>query len=117
MPYIKNKLKVKTMEEKKPKELSYEELKKIASDLHVDNQKMTAYIHKLQAALDDQMFSQTSFFVSMLFKVLEHPEMHSEEFVNWAAKKIEDALKSFDEVIEGKPEQEQETKEEANEAE
>jgi len=114
MTYVKNKIKVKTMEEnKEKKELTYEELKQVASDLHVQNQKMSAYIQKMQAALDDQMFNQTSFFVSMLFKVLEHPEMHKQEFVDWAVEKVEIALRSFDQAIEGEPEEE---KTEANEA-
>lgn len=108
MTYVKNKIKVKTMEEdKKTKELSYDELKKVASDLHAQNQQMSAYIRKMQAALDDQMFNQSSFFISMLFKVLEHPEMHTEDFVSWAAQKIETALKTFDEIIEGESKEEE----------
>lgn len=99
------------MEEKQKKELSYEELKKVASDLHMQNQKMSAYIQNMQNALNEQAFNQTSFFVSMLFKVLEHPEMHEQTFVDWAAKKVEEILKSFDEAISGEEE------EKANEAE
>lgn len=88
------------MEEEK-KQLSYDELKQVASDLHVQYQKAIAHIQKLEAMLDDTRFNQTSFFVSMLFKVLEHPEHHADEFVKWTVETVEAAMKSFGEVVAG----------------
>ncbi len=81
--------------EEKNKKLTYEELNKVASDLHVQYQKLAAEYNKAMEALRNRDFDYTSFFVQMLFKVMEHPEMYSEEFVKWASKNIEDALMSF----------------------
>ena len=35
----------------------------------------------------------------MLFKVMEHPEMYNDKFVEWTIKHIEDALYSFDKAM------------------
>jgi hypothetical protein len=47
----------------------------------------------------------------MLFKVMEHPEMYSTEFVDWSSKNIESALKAFANA--SAPEKEEEKKDEA----
>lgn len=85
------------MEEKKQKQekLSYEQLQKLAGDLSQQNQLLSMRIQKMEEALQNRDFDYTSFFVSMLFKVMEHPEMYSDEFVSWTAKHIEDTLTAF----------------------
>lgn len=80
-----------------PKKLSYEELSQAASNLHVQYQKLLAEYKKAVNALNDRSFEYTSFFLSMLFKVLEHPEMYSEEFTKWCATNIEASLRTFEE--------------------
>ena len=87
--------KKKIAEEAAQKELSYDELKRVASDLHVQYQKLQAEYLKARQALDEQDFNYTAFFLQMLFKVLEHPENYSKEFVPWCAKNIELALTTF----------------------
>ena len=99
------------MEEKKQNKLSYEELSKKFGELYAQYQKATEYIQKLQGALNENTFNQTSFFISMLFKVMEHPEMYNEDFVKWAQENIESALRTFAEAF-AEP-KEEEKKEEA----
>lgn len=100
----------KAMEEKK---LTYEELKQRLSDLHVQYQKLVQEYQKAMEALRNRDFEYTSFFLQMLFKVMEHPEMYTNEFVAWCSKNIEQAIMTFAESA--KPEQEEKPKE--NEAE
>lgn len=83
----------------KQEKLSYDDLQRVAGELSQQNQKMLAQIRQMQQALNDRGFDYTSFFLSMLFKVMEHPEMYSDNFVSWASGKIEDALMSFDKAI------------------
>jgi len=88
------------MEEKKEqKKLSYEELAQQYGQLHLDYQKLVAQYKQAIAALQNKDFDYTSFFLSMLFKVMEHPEMYESEFVDWTAKHIQDALYSFDNAM------------------
>lgn len=108
------------MEENKNKKLSYEELSQAASDLHVQYQKLVAEYKKLgeeyqkaMEALHNRDFDYTSFFLSMLFKVMDHPEMYNDKFVSWCSENIEGALTSFAENA--KPKEEEKTDE--NEAE
>ena len=102
-----------TMEENKNKKLSYEELSQAASDLHVQYQKLVVEYQKAMEALRNRDFDYTSFFLSMLFKVMEHPEMYNDKFVSWCSENIEGALTSFAENT--KPKEEEKTDE--NEAE
>lgn len=81
---------------KQPQKLTYEQLQKVAGDLHQQNQQLIQQIQQMQSALEDRSFNYTSFFLSMLFKVMEHPEMYSDNFVSWASGKIEEALMEFD---------------------
>jgi hypothetical protein len=86
------------MEEKKnqkPEKLSYEELSKAASELHVQYQKLMVEYQKAMDALNNREFDYTSFFLQMLFKVLEHPSQYNKQFVSWAAKNVEAMLTSF----------------------
>lgn len=85
------------MEDKK--KLTYEELSQRFGELYSQYQKATEYIQKLQAAMSENSFNQTSFFISMLFKVMEHPEMYSEDFVKWSQENIESALRTFAEAF------------------
>lgn len=91
------------MEEKKKsgqqEKLSYEELVKNFGELHLQYQKLVAEYRKAMEALNSRDFDYTSFFLSMLFKVMEHPEMYNEEFVSWTTKHIEDALYAFDNAM------------------
>ena len=96
------------MEEKKkngqPEKLSYEDLAKNFGELHLQYQKLVQEYQKAVQALNSRDFDYTSFFLSMLFKVMEHPEMYNEEFVSWAGKHIEDALYAFDSAMKQQPE-------------
>lgn len=88
------------MEEKnQTKKLSYEELSKAASELHVQYQKLVAEYRKAMTALNNRDFDYMSFLLTMLFKVMEHPEMYTENFVKWAAQNIEQSLTSFAESM------------------
>lgn len=102
-------------EQKKPGQpdgkLSYDELNKAASEIHLQYQRLTEQYRKLAQehqralqALESREFDYTSFFVSMLFKVLEHPDQYDYDFVKWSAGKIQDALRSFDQAMNEKPE-------------
>ena len=95
------------MEEKtQNKKLSYDELSKAASELHVQYQKLLQEYQKAMEALHNREFDYTSFLLQMLFKVMEHPEMYKSEFVDWCSNNIEAALTTFAESMAkpGKPE-------------
>lgn len=83
----------------KQEKLSYEKLQQVAGELSQQNQKMYQRMMEMQKALENRDFDYTSFFLSMLFKVMEHPEMYKDDFVSWASGRIEDALTSFDNAI------------------
>lgn len=85
---------------KKPEKLSYEKLQQIAGELHQQNQRLVQQVQQMETALEDRSFNITSFFLSMLFKVMEHTEMYSDNFVSWASGKIETALMDFDKATE-----------------
>lgn len=77
------------------KKLTYEELSQKFGELFAQYQKATAYIQKLESAMNENSFNQTSFFISMLFKVMDHPEQYNPDFVKWASENIESALREF----------------------
>ena len=85
--------------EEKQKKLTYEELAKNFGELHLQYPKLVDAYQKALQALNNKDFDYTSFFLSMLFKVMEHPEMYENEFVEWTAKHIQDALYSFAEMM------------------
>ncbi len=93
------------------RKLTYEELSKAASDLHVNYQKLMIEYRKAMEALQNRDFDYTSFFLSSLFRVMEHPEMYKDEFVNWCVENIESALTTFAESM--KPQDTEEKKDEA----
>ena len=92
--------------------LTREELVQQLSDLHYQYQKATNYIQQLQQKLQEADFSYSSFYLSMLFKVMESPAMFSQEFVSKCATEIEDALTSFHDAMVSQS-SEQEVKNEA----
>ena len=87
------------MEEKKQKQentpLTFEKLKEYYGELSQRYQQLADQNEQMMRALQSREFDYMSFFVSMLFKVMEHPEMYSGDFTDWASKEIEDALRSF----------------------
>jgi len=94
------------MEEKKTgqqEKLTYDELKQKFGDLFAQYQKLSAEYQRAVEALNARDFDYTSFFLSMLFKVMEHPEMYTDTFVTWSGKKIEEAMYSFDKAMAGQP--------------
>ena len=93
-------------EKKKEQKLSYEDLQKLAGELSQQNQKMYQQLKQMHEALERRDFDYSSFFLSMLFKVMEHPEMYTDEFVNWSSKQIESALYAFAAAIAPKQEEE-----------
>ena len=97
------------MEEKtkkgQPEKLTYEELANKFGELHLQYQKLQDAYQRAMQALDSRDFDYTSFFLSMLFKVMEHPEMYTDAFTTWTRKKIENALYSFDKAMNGQPEE------------
>lgn len=90
------------MEEKKKQtnpggaKLSYEELSKAASELHVQYQKLMSEYKKVVEALNNRDMEYSTMFIQMMFKVLEHPDYYAPDFPKWCAEKIEDAIKTFD---------------------
>ena len=88
-----------------PQKLSYEKLKQALGNLEIQYNKLSEMYQRAMEALNARDFDYTSFFLSMLFKVMEHPEMYTDTFVTWAGKKIEDALYSFDKAMTGQPEE------------
>ena len=88
-------------EKKKPgqEKLSYEQLAKNFGELHLQYQKLYAEYQKAMEALNSRDFDYSSFFLSALFRVMEHPEMYNDKFVEWTGKHIEDALYAFDKAM------------------
>lgn len=96
----------------KQEKLSYEKLNQMAGDLYQQNQQLIARMKQMQAALDESEFNRQSFFLSMLFKVVEHSDRYKSDFVVWCVENIESALTSFADGLSS----EEEKKEDANEA-
>ena len=84
--------------EEKQKKLTYEELAKNFGELHLQYQKLAEAYQKAMQALNSRDFDYMSFFLSMLFKVMEHPGMYSDEFVKWCVENIQNALVSFEQA-------------------
>ena len=82
-------------ENKKEQKLSYEELQQKFGELFAQYQKLMKAYQEANKALGARGFEYTSFFLSCLFRVMEHPEMYTEGFVKWGSENIEDALRSF----------------------
>lgn len=81
--------------QEEPKKLTYEQLSKAASDLHVQYQKLMHEYQKAMEALNDQSFNYNSFFLQMLFKVMEHPNRYPDKFIDWCSSNIQNSLVAF----------------------
>ena len=108
------------MEKKTTKKPTYEELVQKFNDIAAANQKMQSflekqreYIDQLERALDDKSFSSASFFLTALFKVVEHPDMYRPDFVKWSVENIESALIAFSENSGGDKEEKNKDNEKA----
>jgi hypothetical protein len=107
------------------KKLDYESLRKTCSELAADNRNLSYRVEQMAKALDqankmleNRDFDYTSFMLSMMFKVVEHPEMYSDEFVKWVVANIETSLKTFvDEMQAAGEQQKQQENGQKNEAE
>ena len=81
--------------QKEKQKLSYEELSKAASDLHVQYQKLVVKYKEVVQALQNKEFEETSFLLSSLFKVLENHKHYDEIFVKWCADNVKAAITSY----------------------
>lgn len=89
------------MEEKKnnqTEKLSYEELSDALSDVTNNYNRLMARYQEAVNALNNFDFS--SFFLSMLFKVMEHPNRYDEKFIKWCVSNIQGSLVAFAETRE-----------------
>ena len=77
------------------KKLTYDELNRAASELHVQYQKLMAEYQKAMVALDNRSFELMSFFLQCLFKVVDHEDKYTPEFSKWAIENIQSALVTF----------------------
>ena len=81
--------------EVKQEKLSYEELNNVCSELHQNYQKLMAEYRKVTEALQRSNADAASFFLSALFRVMEHPNRYDAKFVNWCVRNIQSALTAF----------------------
>lgn len=95
------------------KKLSYDELKQSLSDLHLQYQKLMGEYQKAMQALNNREFDYMSFFLQMLFKVIEHKGAYKPEFGKWAADNIMSIMTEFAQNITPKENPNEEKKDEA----
>ncbi len=95
------------MEANKNKKLTYDQLTKAFGDLHQNYQKLAAEYQKAMEALRNRDFDVTAFFLTQLFKVMDHPDMYKQEFVQWCADSIQAALTTFSESMKEEPAKEE----------
>lgn len=98
------------------KEPTVEELKKAYGDLNKRFSELFTQYQKLSRMYNDAMsqikgFDYLSFFLSMLFKVMEHPNRYPEGFIVWCSKHIQRLLTTFESELREVPDEEQERKE------
>lgn len=77
------------------KKLTYDELKAEFGELHLQYQKLVGEYQKAMSALHDREFDYMSFFLQMLFKVIEYKQAYKPEFGKWAADNIMHIMTSF----------------------
>lgn len=80
---------------KKPQEITFDQLKQYYGELSQRYQQLAAQNEQMQQALQNREFDYMSFYLSMLFKVVEHIEFYNQDFTDFCLKEIEDALRSF----------------------
>lgn len=95
----------KTTAQPKKQEITFDQLKQYYGELSQRYQQLAERNEQMRQALESREFDYMSFYLSMLFKVMEHPEMYEVEFTDWASKEIQDALRSFKAASEQAPEQ------------
>lgn len=100
--------------ENKNQKLSYEELNKAASELHVQYQKLLTEYQKAMSMLQAKDFEYMSFFLQMLFKVVDHSEKYSADFSVWAIENIENMMTQLAAATQKNLESEDEPKAESN---
>lgn len=81
--------------EKKPAKLSYEELAQALSNMQLQCQKLSEAYQNAMMELNARNFDAVGFFLTMIFKALEHPELYTDEFVKWATHQVEGLLITF----------------------
>ena len=94
----------------KPEKLSYDELRSYYNELQIQYGKAMEHIQRLHAELDSR--ETTSFVLSTLFKVMEHPNRYSEKFIKWATANIEASVTALIASLTA-PEEEEKKDEEA----
>jgi len=107
----KNQGKDQPMQDMQEHKLSYDDMKKALNELYNDYQKLMREYQGAVRALNN--IDSTGFFLQYAFKVMEHVEMYSPEFVESMGKRIELVLTKFSSLME---EEEQPDKEEGSEA-
>lgn len=75
--------------------LTYDQLSKIAADLSQQNQNLVQRLQQMKEALEDNSLNEMSFFLSMLFKVVDHKESYDPEFVKWVVANIQSILTAY----------------------
>lgn len=107
--------------QEEPKKLTYEELSAKFNDLWQQYEKLVGLHRQALAQLNDQSFNVMSFYLNMLFKVMEHPNRYPEKFLNWTSRNIQSMMHSLEESLvppqePQKTEAKEEPKEEKGEA-
>ncbi|MBQ3950924.1 MAG: hypothetical protein II661_10660 [Bacteroidales bacterium] len=99
--------------------LSYEELNRAASELHVQYQKLMSEYQRVVGELNRLQFDAVGFELTMLFKVLEHKSTFSNneklrgtDFIGWVVTRIHDCIVSYDRILQEQVETPEEEKEE-----
>lgn len=87
------------MEENKEKKLSYEELQKLAGELHQNYQRLMTEYRKAIETLNQREFEYNAFFLDKLFKVIENADRFEPYFVTWCSKNIQESISSFYEAM------------------
>ena len=94
-------------ENKEPKKLSYDELKKATDDLYANYQKL---MREYRGAVDAlNQFDATSFYLQNAFKVMDHPEMYADDFVTDVRERITYILTKFGQNLDPQKEEKGET--------
>ena len=102
------------MEAKEPKQdqpvqepkMSYDDMKKALNQMYNDYTKLSNQYRGAVQALNN--IDSTSFFLQAAFRVMEHAEMYSTEFVETMSRKIEFVLTKFVGALEmDEPQQEE----------
>lgn len=81
--------------EKKPSKLSYEELAQALTNTQLQCKKLSEAYQQAMMELNARSFDATGFFLTMIFKALEHPDLYTDSFVKWATQAVEGVLISF----------------------